>query len=137
MKEDKIMQQQPIEHCSYAWREHCNILNCDINNVHECPLAIDNIHTLNDMEKYLRTFNPKELIRYKNYIRKDNPPKIGDTVVAITNGFNCSSSGGTIMKVIGINSAQELTLQSISGHYCCSAKDWWYQITIIKSKTSE
>jgi len=122
-----------MKHCIYIKRDWCSILNCNINKVSKCYLD-DELNNLSSIELYLKKYNPKELIRYKNFIRKNSIPKIGSIVVAIINGFACGSEGGTIMQVIS-HENEGFSLQMKNGKESwCSNEDWWNKIMVIEGE---
>lgn len=118
--------------CKYYGHNVCPLLaNADVFGIYKCILEYDAIKEIkeNSLDSFIFSSNPKEYLSYLGYKEQENYPKPGDTVLALTGGFNSSDSG----KFLYVNSENDIQIflseePDDTEKYCVSKAEWWKKL---------
>ena len=115
--------------CRYYSSNVCPLMaGADVFLIDKCILEYEEIKTIQEdsLDNFIFYNNPREYLSYLGYKEKENYPKEGQTVLALTSGFNSRYSG----KFIKVDSEddKQLFLSDSVGKYCVSKAEWWKEL---------
>lgn len=120
--------------CKYCNRNSCpKMADADIGLISSCILnnpLIKNIKE-NSLEEFLFINEPITLLSYFSYARRNDFPKAGASVVALTSGFN-SSFSGKLLTVISQDDVQLFLKDENDNEYCVENDTWYKRIFVLE-----
>lgn len=120
--------------CKYYGRNECpKMAGADIGLIDKCILEHSFIKNIKEgsIEHFLFMNEPTTLLSYFSFSRKDTLPKVGATVLTLTQGFN-SSYSGRILTVTSYDSVQIFLKDDFDKEFCVENTSWYKKLFVLE-----